>query len=134
MRNAGKWQESVLSSIASVDPQMAAQWLADTDDLSITALGVAMPLSCLVAREWVRLDPAAAAQWAPSLPDSVLRRSTNAIISDSLASTDLGAAVDFVMNLDESSERLGPLGNVRENLGSARPAVGNRMGAKLESE
>ena len=137
-KHRGGVAKRVLSSIASADPQMAAQWLTDPDNLAIQfGIGDTPPrtgdtLPSLVAREWAHKDSAAAEQWAQSLPIRQRRDALNGIL-DTLVSTDLGAAATFAMNVDDSSERPGFIGKVARVWAQRDPPVGHRMGARLES-
>ena len=102
----------ILSSIASVDPQMAAQWLAEPDNLT-NQDSIGETLATLIAREWAHQDSAAAEQWAQSLSKNQRRGAMNGII-DTLLSTDPGAAANFVTNMDDSSERRSAADKVAE--------------------
>ena len=104
-RERGGAATTILSSIASVDPQMAVQWLADPDNLLFANhLTLRDTLATSVAKEWARKDSEAAVQWAQSLPDGQRLGAMNGII-DTLVSTDPEAAANLVMTVEKPSER-----------------------------
>ena len=124
---------SILASLAAVDPARAVAWLNDPDNSLRHTPKMGHILAGTIAKEWVRQDPAAALEWANSLPDD-LRRGALGGVLESLASTDPMQAAALVKNLDNAEERSDLVGKIAESWGRQTPSAALEWAQSLEGK
>ena len=122
---------SVLSGVASVDPDIAAAWLKDPDNSMMRVPFMGQFLAGSVSKEWGRNDPDAALAWAESLPDS---QKTGAItgILGSLASTDPSQAASLAMDLAPGESREYIVGEIARSWAEKNPTSALAWADNLE--
>ena len=112
---------SLLSGVASLDPQRAAAWIADPENPLPAYPFMGLFLAGSVGKEWVRQDPAAAMTWARGLPDS---QRTGAYIGllATLAGSDPATAATLGTELEPGNARKDALANIAKTWGKQSPA------------
>ncbi|MEM7384365.1 MAG: hypothetical protein AAF514_05415 [Verrucomicrobiota bacterium] len=111
---------SILSSLASVDPQRAIDWLNDPENSITERKEMGHVLAGTIAKEWVRQDPEAAMKWAASLPDEQRGGALSGVI-ENLVRVDPQRAADMVMGLESGDERHDLVGDVATSWGKQNP-------------
>ena len=111
---------SVLSGVASENPQTAISWLNDSENSMVKLPFMGQILAGSIAKEWVRRDPDAALQWARELPDSQKAGAFSGVLG-SLATTDPAKAATLAMELSPGGSREHIVGEIAESWARLSP-------------
>lgn len=112
-RNRGERASSILASLAAVDPDRAATWLASPDNKLVDFPFMGHILAGTVGKEWMRQDTDSALSWAANLPEAQ-RAGAYVGILGTLASTDPGRAAALATTLEPGDARRIILGDIGE--------------------
>ncbi len=120
MMTRGFGTVTVLASLASKDPQLAAKFFNDPDNPILRMPRVGSFAALGVAREWARTDPSGAMTWAKSLPEDSRAGAFTGLIGGQMAEDPM-AATRTAAELPPGEDRERLLGNIAENWGTKDP-------------
>ena len=124
---------SVLSGVASVNPDIAISWLDDPDNKMVKLPFMGQILAGSIAKEWVRSDPDAALAWANALPKSQKAGAYTGVLG-SLASTDPRRAASLASNLAPGGSREHVIGEIAQSWAESSPKEALDWAATLEGK
>jgi len=104
---------SILSALASYDPQRAADWLREPDNAFGFYPKLGQILAGTIAREWARHDLESALTWAKELPTQQQTGAYTGILKP-LAAIDPEQAASLAVTLEDSSARQYLLSEIAE--------------------
>lgn len=122
---------SILASLASMDPQRAAAWLADPANTLANLPWMGQFLAGSVAKEWVRTDPDAALAWASSLPESQRSGAYSGVLG-TLAASDPERASTIAMTLSADASRTHIVGEIAKSWARSSPEAALAWAQSLE--
>lgn len=131
LKKQGDAPISVLSAVASDDPERARAWLEDPENAMARYPWIGQFLAGAVAKEWVRTDPDAALAWAAGLPDSQQAGAYSGVLG-SLAMTDPADAARRALALQDNGARSHILGEIAEVWAARDPAAASAWAMSLE--
>lgn len=111
---------SIVASLAALDPNRAVTWLQNPDNKLIDFPFVGQILAGTIGKEWVRQDPAAALEWARSLPENQQGGAYVGVLG-TLAGTDPAAAASLAVQLDPGGARHNVIGDIAESWARKSP-------------
>jgi hypothetical protein len=111
---------SVLSGVASVNPDIAISWLDNPGNKMVKLPFMGQILAGSIAKEWVRRDPDAALTWANDLPESQKAGAFTGVLG-SLASTDPQKAASLATNLTPGDSREHIIGEIAQSWAQTSP-------------
>ena len=111
---------SVLASVASKDPQAAADWLTDPSNIVAAFPQAGEFMATTVTKEWAKGEVNGALEWAKTLPEGKRAGAYNGVIG-SLASEDPKRASAMALELEEGKDRQNLIGNIAESWGKNSP-------------
>ena len=124
---------SVLSGVASVDPDIAISWLDNPDNKMVKLPFMGQILAGSIAKEWVRRDPDAALTWANGLPESQKAGAFTGVLGN-LASTDPQKAATLASNLAPGGSREHIIGEIAQSWARTSPKEALGWAATLEGK
>ena len=124
---------SVLSGVASVNPDIAISWLDNPDNKMVKLPFMGQILAGSIAKEWVRRDPDAALTWANGLPESQKAGAFTGVLG-SLASTDPQKAASLASNLAPGGSREHIIGEIAQSWAQNSPKDALDWAATLEGK
>jgi hypothetical protein len=101
----------ILSSLASLDPKRAAEWLEAPGNELVHFPWMGHILAGTVAKEWVRQDPDAALAWAATVPDNQRLGAYTGVLG-TLATTDPKRASTLATELEPGGARNHVIGEI----------------------
>ncbi|WP_435895030.1 hypothetical protein [Oceaniferula spumae] len=99
MKRYGDAPFSVISSIASQDPQRAITWLNDDQNPFASNKWMGQFLAGTISKEWVKQDPEAALEWARNVPSDQRIGALTGVLG-SIAMTDPQRAAKLAMEIE----------------------------------
>lgn len=124
---------SVLSGVASVDPDIAISWLDNPDNKMVKLPFMGQILAGSIAKEWVRRDSDDALVWANGLPESQKAGAFTGVLGN-LASTDPQKAASLASNLAPGGSREHIIGEIAQSWARASPKEALDWAATLEGK
>ena len=127
-----RWNpQSLLSGLASSDPQRAAAWISDPEN-GVSNFGkYGNQLASTVATEWARQNPEAAFTWAGTLPENLQAAAYSTIISQ-MAGRDPQQATTLAMTLEAGATRSQFFGDIASSWARTSPSGALAWSASLE--
>ncbi len=113
---------SIVTSLASQDPQRAAKWLEDPESGFKSFPWMGRMLATSIAKEWVRHDPDAALAWAASLPGDKQAGAYSGILVN-LAASDPERAASLAEGLEPGKNRMSAVSEVARTWAKTDPVA-----------
>lgn len=133
MLTRGFGTATVLASMASKDPKLAAKFFDDPDNPILKMPRVGSFAALGVAREWARSDPSGAMAWAKSLPEESRAGAYTGLIGGQMGEDPM-AATRTAAELPPGEERERLQGHIAENWGTKDPQAALAWANSLEGE
>lgn len=124
---------SVLSGVASVDPDIAISWLDNPDNKMVKLPFMGQILAGSIAKEWVRRDSDAALAWANGLPESQKAGAFTGVLGNH-ASTAPQKAAGLASNLAPGGSREHIIGEIAQSWAKTSPKDALDWAATLEGK
>ncbi len=119
-RKAAGDAATIISTIASTDPQKAIQWLEDPENKMTNQPWLGRILAGSITKEWVRQDPEAALAWAMTLPKDQQSGAYGGVLG-TIAATDPKRASTLASELPEGDARRDVIGQIARAHGRRPP-------------
>jgi hypothetical protein len=123
----------ILSSLASLDPKRAAEWLESPGNELVHFPWMGHILAGTVAKEWVRQDPDAALAWAATVPDNQRLGAYTGVLG-TLATTDPKRASKLATELEPGGARNHIIGEIAKTWVRNDPANALSWARSLEGD
>ncbi len=124
---------SVLSALASLDPQRAAGWLTSPSNSQAFYPLVGHILSGTITKEWARQDPQIALDWAHTLADQQQAGAYSGVLG-TIAATDPQKAANLALTLEPGEARDHILGEIAQSWARHSPEDALAWTCKLDPD
>lgn len=121
---------TVLASLATKDPSMAAKVLADQQQEGGGLPRSGQMAAQAIAREWAKQDPDAALAWARGLPEGMRAGALEGVLGSMAAENPTGAA-KIALEMPAGDDRNRLLGQLAEGWAGRNPAEAMKWAASL---